>query len=534
MEYPEVRRDESVVEDHFGIEIKDPYRWLEDPDSEETKKFVEEQNKITFKYINEYENREKLMDKLLEKYNYERFGCTFKRGKGENEYYYFFHNTGLQAQSVLFRQKTLDSEPVVFFDPNTLSDDGTVALSYISFSDSGKYFAYSLSKSGSDWVKIYITQIEDGKLVEIDKPLDWVKFSGITWTKDEKGIFYQRYPKPNISENKSAGTETDQNSNAMTNQNLLNLLMNLRLHNVGSTFFFKTSKDSPQYKIVKININDSEKKFIDVIPQNKHVIDTVLFCNNNSFVINYLYDAQLFYSVTSFINPGTVYRCDLRNNSCKEIKRNVVKNYNPDDFVVKQKFYPSKDGTNIPMFIVHKKYVVANIRGGGEYGETWYESGKLDNKQNVFDDFQWAAKYLINLKYTSPEKLCINGGSNGGLLVGACINQAPELFGCAVADVGVMDMLRFHKFTIGHAWISDYGDPDKEHDFKTVLNVPLHSLKLISQLQYVAGKSSKKPLLIRIDTKAGHGGGKPVKKRIEEATDKISFINKNINAEWCD
>ncbi|KAG4090145.1 prolyl endopeptidase-like protein [Neocallimastix lanati (nom. inval.)] len=703
MEYPQVRRDETVVENHFGIEIKDPYRWLEDPDSEETKKFVEEQNKITFKYVNEYEYREKLMNKLLDKYNYERFGCMFKRGKGEDAYYYYFHNTGLQSQSVLYRQKTLDSEPEIFFDPNTLSDDGTVALSHISFSDSGKYFSYSLSKSGSDWVQIYIKKIENGKLIDVDKPLEWVKFSGITWTKDEKGIFYQRYPKPNIGQDKSAGTETDQNANAMmyyhklgteqdqdilfysepeNPQNMFGIditddgryllliieescdpknkvyIMKINgeindkpefiklvdefdaeysfIHNVGSTFFFKTSKDAPQYKVVKININDASSKFVDVIPQSKQVIDYLLFCNNNSFVINYLYDAkhslkvydisgkykfdiklqegsiisglrgretdyELFYSVTSFINPGTVYKCDLRNNSCIELKRNVVKDYDPNNYVVKQKFYPSKDGTNIPMFIVHKKglelngnnptllygyggfnisilpyfspvwitwithfngiYVVANIRGGGEYGETWYNAGKLDNKQNVFDDFQWAAKYLINLKYTCPEKLCINGGSNGGLLVGACINQAPELFGCAVADVGVMDMLRFHKFTIGHAWVSDYGDPDKEHDFKTVLKysplhnvrenteypavllttsdhddrvVPLHSLKLISQLQYVAGKYSKKPLIIRIDTKAGHGGGKPVQKRIEEATDKISFINKSINAEWCD
>jgi len=408
------------------------------------------------------------------------------------------------------------------------------------------------------------------------------------------------------------------------------------IHSSGSIFYFKTSKDAPQYKIVKVDINDLSKKFVDVIPQNKSVIDYVLFCNNDSFVVNYLYDAkhslkvfdisgkykydiklqegsvvdsltaretdnELFYSISSFINPGSVYRCDLRNSSCTELKKNVVKNYNPEDYVVKQKFYPSKDGTSIPMYIVHRKglelngnnptllygyggfnisilpffspiwmtwiyhfngiYVVANIRGGGEYGESWYEAGKLDNKQNVFDDFQWAAKYLVNLKYTSPENLCINGGSNGGLLVGTCINQAPELFGCAVADVGVMDMLRFHKFTIGHAWVSDYGDPDKEHDFKTVLKysplhnvkenteypavllttgdhddrvVPLHSLKLISQLQYVAGKSTKKPLLIRIDTKSGHGRGKPVKKRIEEATDKISFINKNIHAEWYD
>ncbi|KAG9287111.1 hypothetical protein G9A89_001005 [Geosiphon pyriformis] len=697
--YPKVRRNSSVIEELHGIRVADPYRWLEDPDSAETKAFVEDQNAITNKYLESYPDREKFRQSLTTIYNYEIYGCPFKEG----DFYYYFYNTGLQAQSVLYQQSSLTAEPKIFFDPNTLETDGTASLSSFSFSKSGKLFAYGISKSGSDWITVYIkptTGIESNQ--HLDDLLEWVKFSGFSFTHDDAGFFYNQYPKPEKTEDK--GTETDSNLNAKiyyhkvgtqqvedilvyqdpTNPEyflngevsedgqylLLNILKDTSpvnkfwiadlqktggkvttdlgfvkivdnfdaeysyIINQGSKFYFKTNLNAPRYKIITYDIEQPDQGFAELIPQ--HPVDILSFVklvHQTNLITIYMHDAkeqlsihdlstgkllreldlpigsieslagrdtEFFFKFTGFLNPGVIYRYNLLDYSMSVFRTTQIQGLDAENLETKQVFVKSKDGTKIPAFIISRKnitldgknpthlygyggfgisqtpifsptwinfvqhydgvVVVANIRGGGEYGEDWHAAGTLHKKQNVFDDFQAVAKWLIANKYTKSEKLSINGGSNGGLLVGACINQAPELFGAAVADVGVMDMLRFHKFTIGHAWRSDYGDPDKKEDFEYIYKysplhnvqsekpypavmlvtsdhddrvVPLHSYKYIAQLQYVA-KDNPKPLLLRVETKAGHGAGKPTKKQIEEQTDQFTFISLATGAQWHD
>ncbi|KAI9101832.1 prolyl oligopeptidase [Phlyctochytrium arcticum] len=703
--YPTVRRDEASVEKIHGTEVKDPYRWLEDPDSEETKAFVDAQNQVFNDYIKKSPIREKFKEKLTKLWNYERFGTPFKRG----DKYYYFHNSGLQAQSVLYQLDTLDGTPKTFLDPNKLSDDGTVSLNTYGFSESGKFFAYALSASGSDWVNIHIRETREGAPMNFEeKPLEWAKFTSIEWLHDDSGFFYNRYPKP--VHTADAGTETDANKNAMlyyhkvgtpqeqdvmifkpddpdhivhaemsddgkflvmaihrscdpetkihlldiekTFQKSDNIAANLQftkviddftaefryLTNEGRIFYFQTSLDAPRKRIVKYDLDHPEKGFIEVIPQSEDVLSESSVVAGDKLILIYLHDVkhvlrlhslssgealnpkelplpigaivgaltgkkdqqEIFYSFASFITPGMIYRFDFRTMTHSVFRETKVEGFKADDVETKQIFYSSKDGTKIPMYITSRKglkldgnnatllygyggfnvpilpsfsvtwmtfvqhmngvVAVANIRGGSEYGQDWHDAGRLRNKQNCFDDFQAAAKYLVAEKYTVPKKLAINGASNGGLLVGACLNQAPELFGCGIADVGVMDVTRFHKFTIGHAWTSDYGDPDKKEDFDVLYKyspvhnvqaekpypailittgdhddrvVPLHSHKLLATLQYKA-KNNPQPILERIETKAGHGAGKSTQQRIEDATDKFAFIGLTIGTEWRD
>ncbi|ORX94707.1 prolyl endopeptidase-like protein [Basidiobolus meristosporus CBS 931.73] len=689
-----VRRDTTVVENLNGVKVADPYRWLEDPDAAETEAFVEEQNKVTFGHLETYPYREELREQLTKLFDYEKYGCPFKHG----EYYYYFYNSGLQPQSILYQQKSLTAEPTVFLDPNTLEADGTASLSTYGFSESGKLFGYGISKSGSDWITIHV-KYTDASGQELEDEVRWAKFTRITWAHDDSGFFYNRYPKPSVRDDK-AGTETGSNTDAMmcfhrigtsqeedvvvfkdpahphhlfgsevTDDGKFLILMivetcnpvnklyiadlsegsggitdNMRYNklvdnmeaeytyvaNDNSVFYFKTNLNAPKYKIVKYDLDNPQEGFVDVISEHNGVLERVHCTNKENLVIVYLEDVknvvrihdlktgsilkeiptpigavtsistrrefkELFFSHGSFLNPDTIYRYSFGEGVDEEQKLSVfrttqVSGFNSDEFITKQIFYPSKDGTKIPMFINHKKdlpldgnnstllygyggfgislspmfspawiafmkhfngvVAIPNLRGGGEYGEEWHQAGTLARKQNVFDDFQYAAKYLIENKYTRPERLAINGGSNGGLLVGACMNQAPELFGCGVADVGVMDMLRFHKFTIGHVWKSDYGNPDNAEDFKYIYKysplhnvqtekpyppymlttgdhddrvVPLHSHKLIATLQHYC-QDNANPLLIRVDTKAGHGAGKPTQKIINEVTDSLSFM----------
>jgi prolyl oligopeptidase len=701
--YPTTKRGDTT-ESHFGTDVADPYRWLEDPDSEETQHWVDAQNDLTQEYIKRFGNWDDLNNRFNEVYNYDKYSTPNKRGG----FYTFSKKTGLQNQYVVYVQDSLESDARVLLDPNTLSEDGTASLNAASFSKSGKFYAYGVSRSGSDWITVYVRDVETGE--DLGDKLEWVKFTDLCWTHDDAGFFYCRYPKPEsvdtTEDGGKAGAETDSNLNHMVcyhrigtdqSEDILiyqdderpeyivditmsddgryliicpingcstkfqvfytdlnsfgddNLIDIQRLidneeakweyiTNVGSEFYFKTDLDAPRGRVVRIDLESPDSKNWDeIISELTDVMGSVICVNQTLLVVEYLRDvkgvieirgmidgrlveelelpgpgsiralhgraedSEFFYTFESFNNPGTFFRYDCETRESSVFRTIEVPGFNSADFIVKQVFYPSKDGTQIPMFIVHSAdleldgrapiclygyggfeisiepffnpfdavmiqnlgigLAVANIRGGGEYGQEWHDQGKLQNKQNVFDDFQAGAEYLINEGYTNSQKLVIKGGSNGGLLVAACVNQRPDLFGCGIAAVGVMDMLRFHKFTIGHAWRSDYGDPDVEEDFNNLIKyspvhnvrndvpypamllmtgdhddrvVPLHTHKLISTLQYEVGSKEFQtaPLMVRIETKAGHGGGKPTSKIIEERTDTYAFVANALGLEW--
>uniref|UniRef100_A0A7M4DXP4 Prolyl endopeptidase n=1 Tax=Crocodylus porosus TaxID=8502 RepID=A0A7M4DXP4_CROPO len=640
-QYPEVYRDETAVHDYHGHKIIDPYCWLEDPDSEQTKAFVEAQNKLTMPFLEQCPVRGLFKERMTELYDYPKYSCHFRKGRR----YFHFYNTGLQNQRVLYVQDSLEADAKVFLDPNKLSADGTVALRGYAFSEDGEYFAYGLSSSGSDWVTIKFMKV-DG-LEELSDILERVKFSCMAWTHDGKGMFYNCYPK---QDGKSDGTETSTN---LHQQLFYHVLGTEQSKDVLCAEFPDEPKwmggaevsDDGQYVLLSIREGcDPVNRlwYCDLQKESNSITEWVACVRSNFLVLCYLHDVknvlqlydlttgahlktfplevgsivgysgqkkdtEIFYQFTSFLSPGIIYHCDLTKEELEpRVFREVtVKGFDPSVYQTIQVFYPSRDGTKIPMFIIHKKGIkldgshpaflygyggfnisitpsysvsrlifvrhlggvltVANIRGGGEYGETWHKGGILANKQNCFDDFQCAAEYLIKEGYTSPKKLTINGGSNGGLLVAACANQRPDLFGCIIAQVGVMDMLKFHKYTIGHAWTTDYGCSDCKEQFEWLYKysplhniklpeedgiqypatllltadhddrvVPLHSLKFIATLQYAVGQSRKQtnPLLIHVDTKAGHGAGKPTAKVIEEVSDMFAFIARCLNLDW--
>ena len=676
--YPTSKQTEDT-ENLFGIEVKDPYRWLENPDSEDTKAWVKAQNEVTFSYLSQLEIRDKLKERITALWNYEKFGIPFKKGSR----YFYFKNDGLQNQSVLYTLDSLDDEPQVLLDPNKLSEDGTVALSGLAISDDGNLMAYGLSTGGSDWIEYKVKNVATGE--DLADHLKWIKFSGASWTIDNKGFFYSRYDEPNektLLEDVNyyqklyyhrLGTEQAEDilvyhrpdekewgfSGRVTEDGRYliisvwrgtdpkNLVFYKDLQNTDAEvielisefeasysfidydndiFWVRTDLDAPKGKVIAIDINKTDKNnWQIIIPEAEETLEGVGLLNN-SFVTEYLkdarsqikifaldgtlirevelpgigsvsgfngkrYDTETFYSFTGFTTPATIYRYNMETGESTIFRQPTV-DFNPDDYVTKQIFYQSKDGTNIPMFITHKKglqlngnnptylyayggfnisltpffsisnlvwmelggvFAVPNLRGGGEYGEAWHQAGMKANKQNVFDDFIAAAQWLIDNNYTSSEKLAIAGGSNGGLLVGACMTQRPELFACCLPAVGVMDMLRFHKFTIGWAWCSEYGSPDNEADFNTLYAysplhnltsgtkypatlittadrddrvVPAHSFKFAAALQ--KAHKGDNPVLIRIETKAGHGAGKPTAKIIEEIADKWAFLIDNL------
>jgi prolyl oligopeptidase len=663
------------VDNYHGTLVADPYRTLEDPDTAATKTWVEAQNQVTFAYLNEIPQREAIKQRLTKLWDYEKYGVPFKEG----ERYFYFKNDGLQNQDVLYTLETLDAQSQVLLDPNLLSEDGTVALSGIAISDNGKLLAYGLSKSGSDWQEWKVRDIETGE--DLPDYLQWIKFSGASWTKDNQGFFYSRYDEPNektkledvnyyqkLYYHKLGTSQTDDiliyhrpdqkewgfDGNVTEDGQYLiisvwlgtdtrNLVFYKDLTNPSSQvielisefaasysfvdndhslFYFRTDLDAPRGKLIAIDINKPKpENWQEIIPQVAETLEGVGILNNQ-FVASYLKDAhsqvkifnlqgnfirdvelpgigsvggfdgkredaETFYIFTSFTTPGTIYRYNFITGK-SEIFRQPQVDFNPQDYEIKQVFYQSKDGTQVPMFITHKKginldgnnptylyayggfnisltpsfsvgvlvwmemggvYALPNIRGGGEYGEEWHQGGMKEKKQNVFDDFIAAAEWLINNNYTKPQKLAIAGGSNGGLLVGACMTQRPELFGAALPAVGVMDMLRFHKFTIGWAWAAEYGCSDNPEEFPTLYAysplhnlkpgtaypatlittadhddrvVPAHSFKFAATLQET--HTGEAPVLIRIDTKAGHGAGKPTTKIIEEAADKWAFL----------
>jgi prolyl oligopeptidase len=669
----------NQVDDYHGTKVADPYRPLEDPDSAPTRVWVEAENKLTFGYLEQIPAREKIRARMKELLKYERFSVPEKKGK----HYFYSHNSGLQNQSVLYWLPALDVQPKLLLDPNTLSVDGTVAVSGSALSDNGELLAYSLSASGSDWLEWHVREVATGK--DLPDIIKWSKFSGASFSKEGKGFFYSRYDEPKeqsmlrdanyyqklyfhklgTPQSEDAliykrddqkewgfgGSVTDdgryliiQISEGTDPKNRLyykdltksdsavvalldekDAVYNF-IDNDGPVFWLVTNLGAPLSRVIAIDTrNPGREHWKTIIPESKETLLSAAMLDNK-FVASYLKDAhsevkvfdvdgkylrtvetpglgtvqgfggkradkETFYSYTSYSTPATIYRYDLASGKSAVFRKPAVK-FNPDDFETRQIFYTSKDGTRVPMFITARKgvslernnptllygyggfdisltpafsvgnlvwmemggiYAVANLRGGGEYGEPWHMAGTKLKKQNVFDDFIAAAEWLIANKYTQPKKLAISGRSNGGLLVGACLAQRPDLFGAALPGVGVMDMLRFHKFTIGWAWTSDYGSSDDAEEFKAIYKysplhnlklgtkypptlivtadhddrvVPLHSFKFAATLQ--SAQSGEAPVLIRIETKAGHGAGKPISKAIEETTDEWSFLVKNL------
>lgn len=676
--YPETKMV-NQTDTYFGVQVKDPYRWLEDDNSSETKDWVKTQNSVTQHYFNDITYKEKIKNRLTELWNFDKKSVPIKKGN----YYFSFINNGLQNQSVFCYQKSLLDDPIVLLDPNLFSVDGTTSLSGITISKDAKYLAYGISSSGSDWVEIHIMEIESK--IELKEVIKWVKFSDISWK--GSGFYYSRYNEPskdktftqknqfhkvyyhqlntpqhedelvfddkeNPNRNFSAHVTHDEKflciygSESTSGNSLLvkdlsnkenpfvNIVSNFEndfsvVENIGNQFYVYTNYKASNYKLIKIDLTSPHAShWFDILPENDHLLEQVVFCGNK-LVSNYLENVssklyvhslsgkiennisltnickvngmnstidgnELLYSTVSYTHPEEIHFYDSQVKTSKRIfKPNC--NFKSNDYVTKQVFFTSKDGTKISMFMTHRNdlildgnnpcfvfgyggfnisytpefridralfleaggiYCVPNLRGGGEYGENWHASGIKCKKQNVFDDFIGACEYLINNKYTTNSKLAIHGRSNGGLLIGAVMTQRPDIAKVAIPTVGVLDMLRFHLFTIGRAWTVDYGCSENENEFKCLYNysplhsikkheypatlvltgdhddrvVPAHSFKFISTLQ--KNNTSSNPTLIRIDSNAGHGSGKPTDKQILEFTDMWSFVFYNLGMKY--
>ena len=669
--YPETSTGDTK-DDYFGIEVADPYRWLEDDKSEKTKGWVNEENKATSEYLAQIPFRKAVRNRYEELFNYPKYSAPSQVG----DYYFFSKNDGLQNQAVLYRQLGLDGEPEVFIDPNQLSKEGTTAVGITGVSDDNKYVAVSRNDAGSDWQKIYVYEVATMKKMEDE--LEWVKFGGASFWKD--GFFYSRYPEPKEGDElKGDNTmhsvyyhklgdpqgkdklifEDKQNPDYyhfgyVTEDDRYFILMQQPgtdgfktmykdlekdgpfvtlfdgysnkssvIHNIGDKFMVQTDIDAPNYRLIEVDIhNPTKENWKDIIPETENLLQSCSTGGGKLFA-NYLekatdriyqmnYDGSdkkeiklpglgsagapggreeyktLFYSFTSFLFPPTIFKYEVETGESTLFQQTSLK-FDPKEYEERQVVYNSKDGTPITMFVVHKKglkmdgnnpcllyayggfnislrpsfstsrilllenggvFAMPNLRGGGEYGEEWHQAGMLMKKQNVFDDYITAAEYLIKEGYTKKEKLAIQGGSNGGLLVGAVMTQRPDLFAVAFPAVGVMDMLRYHKFTVGKGWIPEYGSSEQSeemfkylHGYSPVHNlrpdveypatmvttadhddrvVPAHSFKFAATLQKV--HAGENPVLIRIETNAGHGAGKPTSKIIDEQADIYSFL----------
>jgi len=677
-DYPETPQGD-VVDTYFGTQVADPYRWLENDRSEKTAEWVKQQNNLTFNHLEAIPFREKIKERLTQIWNYPRTSAPFKSG-GK---YFFSKNDGLQNQNVYYMLENLDSDPILFLDPNKLSEDGTVSLTNFSVSNNGKYLGYGISRGGSDWQEFYVKNINNGKL--LNDHLQWIKFSSIAWYKD--GFFYNRYPTPKKGDElkgentnckvyyHKVGTSQDQDVlvyedqanpewsfHASVTDDEKYLIITVTESTSGNALYFKelgnknakvqkiitsfekdysvidhvdgklwvlTNDEAPKYHVMQIDVKQPERENWSILlpEHDNNVLQTISFTGGKIFA-NYQQDAhsliqsytkegeflykvklpslgtvsgfkgkandpETFYTFSSYTYPSAIYKYDTDKNESVLYSETEI-DFDIERYETKQIKYESKDGTEVPMFIVHKKglkldgnnptwlygyggfnislnphfdvrrlvwlenggvFAVANLRGGGEYGEAWHKAGTIMNKQNVFDDFIAAGNYLVNKGYTNPSLLSAQGGSNGGLLVGAVINQAPELFRVAYPQVGVLDMLRYQHFTIGRYWATDYGTSEDSqemfnylykysplHTINGELNypsvmvttadhddrvVPAHSFKYISALQ--TAYTGNRPMFIRIDTDAGHGAGKPTSKIIEEWTDLYAFAFDQMN-----
>jgi prolyl oligopeptidase len=682
--YPESKKVDHF-DIYFGVKVADPYRWLEDETSPETKAWVNAQNKLTFSYLDQIPYRERLKSRLMQLLNYPRISAPFRRG----DIYFFTKNDGLQNQSVFYIQKGLNGTAEEFLDPNKFSADGTSTLSAFSLSKDGKYVAYGMSTGGSDWVEIHVMEVATKKV--LPDHLTWLKASGVSWQGD--GFYYSRYPEPEKGRELSSKNEfqtvyfhkvgTSQGDDTLvyedrehpqrfqnvgTTEDERFAILNISergkgkkgnavfykdlsagekafspivaqigddsfgiIDNVGDKFLMRTDKNAPNGRVVLVDPkNPDEKNWKEVLPERSEPLQSAgtaggkLFASWRKDVATRAYvfsltgqleneiilpavgtaggfgglndDKFVFYSFTSFNFPPTIYKYDIATKTSTVFRTVDIPGFNPEGYETKQVFYKSKDGTRVPMFLVYKKglrldgnnptllygyggfnivtspnfsalrlalleqgvvYASANMRGGGEYGEKWHEAGTKLKKQNVFDDFIAAAEYLIENKYTNPGKLAIQGGSNGGLLVGAVSNQRPELFRVVVEQAGVMDMLRFHKFTIGWNWIADYGSSEANaaefkalyaysplHNIKpgtkypaTLITtadhddrvVPAHNYKYAAALQ--AAQAGDAPILIRVDVNSAHGASNTTKS-IEQTRDVYAFLFDNLGVDY--
>lgn len=670
----QIPRMDNVVDDYHGTKVADPYRWLEDPSTAETVAWSEAQNQLTFDYLQAIPARKEIKARLTELWNYPKYSVPQKEG----DRYFFWKNDGLQNQPVLYLQKDLKSEPVVVIDPNTFSEDGTIALTQWSFSKDGTLIAYSISNRGSDWQEIKVRHVDSAK--DFEEVLGWCRFSRIAWKHDHQGFFYNRYPES------SSVLQEDQNYHnrvywhqlgtlqsedqlvyeqpdagdfifyPSVTEDGMYLILDVRqgtdpknriyfreansegafirlldeadanytfINNIGSVFYFRTDLDASHGRIIAIDIqNPIRENWKEILPEQEDVISFVTMVSDQLVVV-YMHDAhhqmklydldgtfvreiklpimgtivglsgkcqdtEMFIGFESFLHSTTILRYDFKSGQLTLLRGSEI-HFDPSGYETKQVFYSSKDSTRVPMFITHKKRLkldgsnptllygyggygssltprftipqliwlenggilaVANLRGGSEYGEAWHQAGTLDKKQNVFNDFIAAAEWLIQNKNTQPSKLAIIGGSNGGLLVAVCMLQRPELFGAVVCQVPVIDMLRYHKFTVGRYWISEYGNAETNPDhfkflyaYSPLHNVkkgvtyppmlittadtddrvaPAHAKKFTATLQ--AADAGKNPILLRVETKAGHGYGKPTSKAIDELSDISAFL----------
>jgi prolyl oligopeptidase len=674
------------VEDFFGTPVADPYRWLEQLDSEQTRSWIEAQNELSFPFLESVPARAGIKQRLTDLWNFERFerrDVPFKA----NDRYFIRLNPGLLDQAIVYVTDSLDNELTVFLDPNSFSEDGTVALGNVGGNTivpnpDGDLVAYAKADAGSDWNTWHFREFATGE--DLPDVIQHSKFFPVAWAPDGSGVYYSRYParedgtgdgsKPMRLFFHTIGTQesadelvydlTDEPRHrdlqpypvaeisddgrflvitviAGSFENQIHYLdltdpgagikrligtweaLYGYIGNDGSTLFFTTTKGAPNSRVVAIDVaNPDPSRWRELIPEAEEALQDVSYVGGH-LVAEYLKDAkslvrvfrtdgtfvrdvelpgigtaygfegrgddpETFFLFTSFTTPMELWAYDVAADEARLVRRPSV-SIDPEEYVTEQVFYTSGDGTRIPMFLSHKKgieldgtnptllygyggfnvsytprfststvvwmemggvYALANIRGGGEYGEAWHLAGARLNKQNVFDDFIAAAEWLIDNHYTSTPKLAIEGGSNGGLLVGACVNQRPDLFGAAVAEVGVLDMIRYHTQSANaRNWSTDYGLSENEDDFRAQIAyspyhntvegacypptlittadhddrvAPWHSFKFAAALQRAQGCDNA--ILLRIETRAGHSTGKPTWMRIDEAADVWAFL----------